>query len=89
MVRITLLSAPNCDLCEHAKEVLSRIRGDHPVVVEAFSIETEPGRKLMIEHRMAFPPGVFIDGQPFSYGLLSERKLRRELARRNDSRTTP
>jgi len=30
---------------------------------------------------MAFPPAVFVDGQPFSYGRLSERKLRRTLDR--------
>ncbi|MGH9119880.1 MAG: hypothetical protein ACRD0A_19005 [Acidimicrobiales bacterium] len=35
---------------------------------------------------MAFPPGVLLDGEPFSYGRLSERKLRRELARHAASR---
>ena len=29
-----------------------------------------------------FPPGIFVDGEPFSYGRLSEKKLRRELDRR-------
>jgi hypothetical protein len=29
-----------------------------------------------------FAPGVLVDGEPFSYGRLSERKLRRELRRR-------
>ncbi|MGH9252739.1 MAG: hypothetical protein ACRD0W_24965 [Acidimicrobiales bacterium] len=29
-----------------------------------------------------FPPGVLLDDDPFGYGRLSERKLRRELARR-------
>lgn len=33
---------------------------------------------------LLFPPGVLIDGEPFSYGRLSERKLRRELDRRLD-----
>ncbi len=31
---------------------------------------------------MLFPPGIFLDGEPFSYGRPSERKLRRELERR-------
>jgi hypothetical protein len=31
-----------------------------------------------------FPPGVFLNGEPFSYGRLSERKLRRELDRRRN-----
>jgi hypothetical protein len=29
-----------------------------------------------------FPPAVFLGGEPFSYGRVSERKLRRELDRR-------
>ncbi len=29
-----------------------------------------------------FPPGIFIGGEPFSYGRPSEKKLRRELEKR-------
>jgi len=29
-----------------------------------------------------FAPGVLLDGKPFGYGRLSERKLRRALAQR-------
>lgn len=82
MVRVTLLSAPNCEMCDHAKAVLSRVGEDFDLEVEELSSEIERGRQLMMEHRVAFPPGVLIDGQPFSYGRLSERKLRKELARR-------
>lgn len=84
MVRVTVVNAPSCELCEHAKSVLARVALDFPLVVEEVSTESEPGQKLMIEHRMAFPPGVFIEGHPFSYGRLSERKLRRRLARNSD-----
>jgi len=28
-----------------------------------------------------FPPGLFLDGEPFSYGRPSERKLRKALER--------
>ena len=31
---------------------------------------------------MLFAPGVLVDGRPFSYGRLSERKLRRTLDKR-------
>jgi hypothetical protein len=82
VVHITVLGAPNCELCEQARSVLARVARDHAIAVEELSTEADAGRKLMIEHRMAFPPGVFIEGEPFSYGRLSERKLRRELARR-------
>ena len=82
-IRITVLSAPACELCEHAKAVLARVGEDHDLDVEVFSTQTEQGRRLMVEHRVAFPPGILLDGEPFSYGRLSERKLRRELERRS------
>lgn len=81
-LRVTVLSAPACELCEHAKAVLARLGEDYDLDVEELSTQTEQGRRLMLEHRVAFPPGVLLDGEPFSYGRLSERKLRRELERR-------
>jgi rusticyanin len=35
----------------------------------------------MLEHLIAFPPGLLLDGRAFSYGRFSERKLRRQLDR--------
>ena len=82
-LRVTVLSAPACELCEHAKAVLARVGEDYDLDVEECSTQTEQGRRLMLEHRVAFPPGVLLDGKAFSYGRLSERKLRRELERRS------
>ncbi len=82
-LRVTVLSAPACELCEHARAVLARVGEDHDLDVEELSAHTEQGRRLMLEHRVAFPPGILLDGKPFSYGRLSERKLRRELERRS------
>ncbi len=81
-LRVTLLTAPDCELCEHAKAVLARVGRDYDLEVAECSTATEEGRDLMVSHRVAFPPGMLIDGEPFSYGRLSERKLRRELAAR-------
>ena len=82
-VRVTLLTAPDCELCEHATAVLARVGCDYDLEVTECSTATEEGRDLMVRHRVAFPPGVLIDGEAFSYGRLSERKLRRYLAARD------
>lgn len=87
--KIILLTAPACRLCEQAKQVLSRVGEEHDLAIETVSIETDRGRQLLLEHRVAFPPGVILDGRPFSYGRLSERKLRRELDRRKSSASLP
>jgi glutaredoxin len=81
---VTLLTRADCELCEHAKAVLARVAGDLEFVVDEVELATPEGTVLAIRAGMLFPPGVLLDGEPFTYGRLSERKLRRELARRAD-----
>ena len=76
---ITLLTAPSCRLCDDAKVVLDRVAIDFDLTIETLSIDTARGQALMIEHQVIFPPGVLINDKPFSYGRLSERRLRRML----------
>jgi hypothetical protein len=78
---VTLLTQPDCALCEHAKDVLARVAADHPFIVTEVDLGGPAGRDLAMRHRVLFAPGILIDGQPFSYGRLSEKKLRRHLAR--------
>ena len=84
-VTITLLTQEQCGLCDHAKAVLERVRDDpsspasvHVVVVDLASAE---GKRLGAAAGVLFAPGVLLDGKPFSHGRLSERKVRRALAR--------
>lgn len=84
-VPITLLTQPACGLCEFAKEILARLGTRYPMSVTEISLDTAAGRRLAAEAGMMFAPGVLVDGQPFSYGRLSERKLRRLLERRTPS----
>ena len=79
--QITLLTQTDCHLCEHAKQVLTRVREDHPLEVEEIDLDTDTGRKLATEAGVMFAPGVLLDGRPFGFGRLSERKLRKALTR--------
>jgi glutaredoxin len=78
-VKITLLTAPDCHLCDQAKSVLERVSRDTELSIETISMETDLGRQLMIDQQLAFPPGLLIEGEAFSFGRLSERRLRRHL----------
>lgn len=80
-VEVTLLTQPDCTLCDHAKEVLARVSGEHPLEVRELELASDEGTRLAEAGGVMFAPGVFIDGQPFSYGRLSERKLRKALVR--------
>lgn len=77
---VTLLTAADCPMCDHAKQVLGDIGRDHRIAVEEVRLDTERGRRLAAEHGVLFAPGVLLDGRPFAYGRLSERKLRKALA---------
>ncbi|WP_331753137.1 glutaredoxin family protein (plasmid) [Streptomyces sp. NBC_00637] len=76
---ITLLTQADCTLCEHAKQVLAKVGADHPLVVTEIDLGSEEGQKLALDAGVLFAPGILLDGQPFGYGRLSERRLRRTL----------
>jgi glutaredoxin len=73
---VTLLTKPDCSLCDDAKSVLQELSDEFGFAVETVDVNTERGQRLAWEANMVFPPGVLVDGQPFSYGRLSKRKLR-------------
>ena len=85
-VQITLLTQTSCGMCELAKEILARLGNEYLLSVTDVDLRTDEGNRLAAEAGVLFAPGVLVDGQPFSYGRLSERKLRRALDRRAAAR---
>ena len=81
MTAITLLTQADCGYCEHARAVLARVGADHPLEVTEINITGEDGRALAACAGVMFAPGLLVDGRPFGYGRISERRLRRTLQR--------
>jgi hypothetical protein len=79
MTTVTLLTQADCALREHARKVLARVGADHPIEVTEIDLASPQGRDLAGRARVLFAPGILLDGRPFGYGRLSERKLRRAL----------
>jgi hypothetical protein len=79
---ILLLTQEHCGFCEQAKEILGRLAREYWLSVSTLDVGSPEGQRLAVEGGLLFPPGVLINGEPFSYGRLSERRLRRELDRR-------
>jgi len=80
-VAVTLVEAPACHLCEDAKSALAVLAQSYPMTVRVVSIDAEPGRALMQEHRAPMSPLVLLDGEYFSSGRLPRRKLEKRLAK--------
>jgi len=81
-MRATLLTQADCQFCDQAQEILRRLAPEYGLEVELVDLSTTKGQSLSERAGVLFPPGLLIDGEPFSYGRVSERRLRKELARR-------
>lgn len=81
-VEVVLLTQDDCSLCDQAKGSLERLSIDFPLSVSMRDLGSAQGQALAERAGILFAPGVLVDDEPFSYGRLSERKLRRELRRR-------
>ena len=81
-MEVTLLTQENCAFCDQAKDILDRLSGEYGLLVSTLDLGTPEGQALAERGGVMFPPGIFMGGEPFSYGRPSEKKLRRELDRR-------
>lgn len=82
MIEVTVLTQAHCRFCEHAVAVLERVGADYPFTLRHIDLDSDDGRALAARHGVLFAPGILLDGEMFSYGRLSERRLRRHLSHR-------
>jgi glutaredoxin len=81
-MEVLLLTQEHCGFCTQARELLDRLSGEYELLVTTLDLNSPAGQALAMHGGVLFPPGIFLNGEPFSYGRPSERKLRRELERR-------
>jgi glutaredoxin len=80
--QITLLTQTSCNMCTHAKTVLHRLEQEYRLSVQELDLASADGQQLAARAGVMFAPGLLLDGQMFSFGRVSERKLRRALDHR-------
>lgn len=78
---VLLLTQANCAFCDQAKALLERFAAQYPLTVRTLDLGTPEGQAHAERGGIMFPPGIFLDGEPFSYGRPSERALRRAIER--------
>src|SRR5436309_5035219 len=81
-MNVLLLTQEQCGFCAQAKEILNRLAPEYGLSVSTRDVSSPEGEALAVHSGLLFPPGIFLDGEPFSYGRPSERRLRREIERR-------
>ncbi len=81
-VEVTVLTQSSCGFCDQAKDVLVRLGQEFPMRLRTLSLESEEGRILGERLGVLYAPGILFDGELVAFGRPSERRLRREFARR-------
>src|SRR5207247_4536750 len=64
MTVVTLLTKPDCRLCEHAKAVLAKVGADHPLRVHEIALDSAEGTLLATTAGVLFASGILLDGRP-------------------------
>ena len=75
---VTLFGKPECHLCDDAREILLRVQGHHPFVLEERDITVDDTLHRAYLERI---PVVTIDGEEAFELFVDEGELRRRLAR--------
>lgn len=81
MIRLTLLTKPDCAWCHDGKELLGELAHEFPLEIAEVDLASETGHRLAAEHHLMFAPGLIANGHLIAHGRLSKRALRRDLAR--------
>jgi len=88
-LKVTLLTLHDCHLCDHARDVISRLGRERPIAMEETAWDSPEGQRLVQRDGIPFAPAVYIDGSFAAYGRISEGALRRRLGNREPSRWLP
>ena len=78
--RLTLVTAVDCHLCEHARSVAHRLAAELKVEVQELAWES-PDAEVVRRDGVPFPPALYIGDQLLGYGRISEGGVRSRLAR--------
>jgi glutaredoxin len=78
MTLVTLYGKPGCHLCEAAREVVDRVRRQHPFELDEVDITLDPALEAQYRERI---PVVAIDGQEALELVIEASELERCIAR--------
>lgn len=69
MVTVTLYGRPGCHLCDDARVVLERVRGEHPFALLEVDIDSDED---LFKRYLERIPVIAVDGQELSYFFVDE-----------------
>jgi hypothetical protein len=86
-IEAILLTSPDCLLCHEAEAMLNELAIEYPLIVTVVVAASPQGAALAERHALPFTPSLVLAGDPFGYGHLSRRAIRREIETRLSTAT--
>ncbi|MCI4660163.1 hypothetical protein [Cryobacterium zhongshanensis] len=78
MIALTLLTQSDCPSCIAGKRVLAELSAEFALQIDEVDVNSDTGRAIAREQRLAFTPGLVANGRLIAHGRLSTRALRRK-----------
>jgi hypothetical protein len=78
---LVYLTSPDCAFCTDGRAIVQRLAREMGLDVSELSWDSPRGRALVAQGGAYFPPAVYLDDRLLGYGRVSERKLRKQLAK--------
>jgi hypothetical protein len=72
---VLILVRAGCHFCRDAQAMLDGLADEYPLGIRTLDMTTPEGERIALQARLLFPPGILLQGRPFSYGRPSEGKL--------------
>jgi hypothetical protein len=79
--RLVYLTAPDCAFCADGRAIVNGLARETGLEVEELPWDSPRGKALVDRDGVFFPPAVYLDDRLLGYGRVSERKLRKQLAK--------
>jgi hypothetical protein len=79
--RLVYLTSPDCAFCTDGRAIVQRLASEMGLVIAELAWDSPRGKSLVKRGGAFFPPAVYLDDRLLGYGRLSERRLRKQLAR--------
>ena len=81
MLKVTIISPSSCDHCLAVKKNLEKLKKDYPeLIIEEIDMLTEEGRKLARKYGILSSPGILVNDEFFSMGIVSVARFRKKFA---------
>ncbi len=78
--RLTLVTAVDCHLCGHARNVVHRLAAEFKIEIDELAWTSQEA-DLVRRDGIPFPPALYAGDELLGYGRISESAVRRRLAK--------